>query len=89
MVGVPQAAEVKYVELGGLAVTRVQGAVPNDPENGDVVAVPPEITSLDPAPDPPGSTQVVVNTSCVPVPAVLALTAMYCPVYGDVSAYCR
>ena len=44
-----------------------------------VVAVPPEISSLDPVVEPPGSTQVVVNTNCVPAPAVLALIAMYCP----------
>jgi hypothetical protein len=51
-------------------VTTVAGAVPNVIP---VVAVPPEILSELPVPEPPGSTQVVVNTSCVPVPAVLAL----------------
>lgn len=82
----PQAALVRYVELGTNSVTTVAGAVPN-PENGDAVAVPPVITSLEPVPEPPGSTQVVVRTSCVPVPAVRAFREMYCPVYGAVSAY--
>ncbi len=62
---------VKNVELGGVTVTIVAGAVPKL-LNGELVAVPPVITSLLPAPDPPGSLQVVVNTNCVPDPAVFA-----------------
>jgi hypothetical protein len=50
---------VKYVVSGGKYVTSVAGAVPNE-ENGLVVSVPPDILSLDPVPEPPGSTQVVV-----------------------------
>ncbi len=41
--GVPQAAVVKYVALGGKYVTIVQGAVPGVAAVG---AVPPEIGSL-------------------------------------------
>jgi hypothetical protein len=61
------------VELGGKYVTSVVGAVaaPNDVAGLDK-PVPPEILSDDPAPEPPGSVQTVVNTNCVPVPAVLA-----------------
>ena len=62
-------------------MTKVVGAVaaPIDVA-GELTAVPPEISSLDPVPEPPGSVQVVVSTNCVPVPAVLALIWMYCPV---------
>ena len=59
-----------------------------DKEHPPVYSRPPVITSLEPVPEPPGSVQVVVNTNCVPVPAVLAFTAMNCPVYGAVSANC-
>ena len=69
--------------LGGKNVTRVHGAVPGVAPLG---LVPPEISSDDPAPDPPGSLQVVVSVSTVAL--LLALIAMYCPVYGLVSAYC-
>lgn len=78
MVGVPQDAVI-WVLLGGNSVTTVAGAVPNA-ENGELVAVPPVMTSEEPAPDPPGSFQVVVKINCVPVPAVLAATVMLCPV---------
>ena len=60
---------------GGLTVTNVVGAVPKL-ENGDVVAVPPLILSGEPGLPPPGSDQVVVNTNCVPDPAVRASTWM-------------
>jgi len=79
MVGVPQAAAVKYVLDGGISVTTVAGAVPKL-VNGDPVAVPPVISSVLPALPPPGSVHTVVNTNCVPVPAVLPLTKMFCPV---------
>jgi len=86
---VPQAALVRYVELGTNSVTTVAGAVPKL-VNGDAVAVPPVMMLVPPgAGSPPGSTQVVVNTSCVPVPAVLAFNEMNCPVYGAVSANWR
>ena len=79
MVGVPQLADSPEEVLGGNSVTSVVGAVPNV-LNGDAVAVPPDMTSLDPTAEPPGSVQVVVMTSCVPEPAVLAATLMNCPV---------
>jgi hypothetical protein len=78
MVGVPQLAD-KYVELGGIKVTTVAGAVPNAVK-GEDVAVPSLILSLDPGPDPPGSDHVVVIINCVPDAAVLAATVMLCPV---------
>ena len=57
----------------------VQGAVPGvAPE----AAVPPEIGS------PSLADQVVVMTSCVPDPAVLAWCWIKLAVYGDVSANC-
>ena len=69
------------MELGGKYVTRVVGAVAAPIEVAGLdTAVPPEMLSLDPAPDPPGSVHVVVKTNCVPVPAVLALICMNDPV---------
>ena len=69
-VGVPHES-VKLAVLGGITVTIFAGAVPKL-LNGELVAVPPEMLSADPAPDPPGSLQVDVNTNCVPDPAVFA-----------------
>jgi len=66
------------VLLGGINVTKVVGAVPVMVVDGDVVAVPPEILSLDPVAEPPGSTQVVVKVNIVEV--ALASIWMYCPV---------
>ena len=80
IVGVPQVS-LRKVELGGNSVTTVAGAVPKV-VNGELVAVPPEITSDDPIADPPGSFQVVVRINCVSEPAVLAATLMLWPVYG-------
>ena len=77
--GVPQLS-LKYVVDGGRNVTNVVGAVPVMVVLGDVVAVPPEIASVDPAPEPPGSFHSVSMINCVPDPAVLALTRMLCPV---------
>jgi len=65
----------KYVVLGGYTVTKVAGAVP---KVAPVVAVPPEMLSDDPAAEPPGSVQVVVNV--IAVPELVALRVMYCPV---------
>jgi len=56
-VGVPQELE-RFDVLGGKYVTTVAGAVPKLIPD---VAVPPVISSVLPAPDPPGSTHVVVN----------------------------
>lgn len=85
--GVPHVL-LKYVALGGKYVTKVVGAVPVIVVDGDEVAVPPEITSLDPAPEAPGSTQVVVRviTAGVELLSTLAAILMYWPVYGAVSA---
>ena len=76
MVGVPQLAD-RYVVDGGRNVTNVVGAVAAPIEvAGLVTAVPPEMLSEDPTPDPPGSVQVVVRISWVPEPAVLAFTSI-------------
>ena len=61
--GVPQAADVRYVELGGKYVTRVAGPVPNVAAAG---AVPPEKVS------PSALNHVVVRSSVVPAFPVLA-----------------
>jgi hypothetical protein len=74
IVGVPQLVSVRYVALGGKYVTNVVGAVAAPIEVAGLdTPVPPEMLSLDPVTDPPGSVQAVVSTSCVPDPAVLAL----------------
>ena len=53
-------------------MTKVVGAVPVIVVLGDVVAVPPEIWSVEPIPEPPGSDHTVV--SVITVGAVLLLT---------------
>jgi hypothetical protein len=69
------------VALGGKYVTNVVGAVAAPMlVAGLLTAVPPEISSLEPVPEPPGSVHVVVNTSCVPDPAVFAEICMNDPV---------
>jgi hypothetical protein len=61
------------VVLGGRYVTKVVGAVPVIVVLGDVVAVPPVIASVDPAPEPPGSDQTVVSVITVGVVLLLTL----------------
>jgi hypothetical protein len=68
-VGVPQLA-VRKVVLGGRYVTRVVGAVPVIVVDGLVVAVPPVILEVLPAPDVPSSTQVVTRVNTVVLVAV-------------------
>jgi hypothetical protein len=69
IVGVPQLAVRKLV-LGGIKVTKVVGAVPVIVVLGLVVAVPPEMFELGPAPEVPSSTQVVTKVNTVPDVAV-------------------
>jgi hypothetical protein len=65
IVGVPQEL-IKLVVSGGKYVTKVVGAVAAPIlVAGLVTPVPPEMLSLEPAPDPPGSTQVVLKVSTV------------------------
>ena len=77
---------VKYVVSGGKYVTKVAGAVPNE-LNGLVVSLPPEMASVEPVPEPPGSTQVVTSVITVGVETLSTwpVKLMYCPVYGDVA----
>jgi hypothetical protein len=63
-VGVPQVL-VRNEVLGGKYVTNVVGAVPVMLVAGELVAVPPVIASVAPAPEAPGSTQVVEYVSTV------------------------
>jgi hypothetical protein len=51
--------------LGGIALTKVVGAVPEIVEVGDAVSVPPEILELTPAPVDPSSDQVVTRVNTV------------------------
>jgi hypothetical protein len=68
-VGVPHEA-VRYVVLGGIKVHKVVGAVPVIVVLGLVVAVPPEMLAVVPAPLEPLSTQVVTKVNTVPEVAV-------------------
>jgi hypothetical protein len=86
IVGVPQAAEVKYVELGGRYVTNVVGAVPVIVVLGLEVAVPPEILADVPAPELPSLTQVVTKVSTV-LDVAVAVVRMYSPEYGAVALF--
>ena len=74
IVGVPQLAVRKLV-LGGIKVHKVVGAVPVIVVEGLVVATPPVILAVVPAPDEPLSTQVVTKVNTVPEVAV-AVTRM-------------
>ena len=86
--GVPQVL-LRNEVLGGKYVTSVVGAVPVMLVAGEPVAVPPLISSMEPAPEAPGSTQVVeyVITVGVELLSTDAFNWIYCPVYGEVSAY--
>lgn len=70
--GVPQVL-TKYVVLGGRYVTKVVGAVPVIVVLGDVVAVPPVMASVDPAPEPPGSVHTVLKVITVGVVLLFTL----------------
>jgi hypothetical protein len=72
--------------LGGIKVHKVVGAVPVIVVEGLVVAVPPEILELTPAPDDPSSTQVVTRVNTVPLVAV-AVTRINSGVYGAVTLF--
>ena len=63
-------------------MTRVVGAVPVIVVLGDVVAVPPEIASVDPAVDPPGSDHTVDSVITVGAELLFTLACnwIYCPV---------
>ena len=65
-------------------MTRVVGAVPVIVVLGLVVAVPPEISALVPAPELPSLTQVVTKVNTVELVAV-AVVRIYSPVYGAVA----
>ena len=64
-------------------MTKVVGAVPVIVVLGLVVAVPPEISAVVPAPDDPSLTQVVTKVNTV-VDVAVAVVRMYSPVYGAV-----
>lgn len=72
--------------LGKITFTNVVGAVPVTDVAGDVVAVPPEMLDVVPAPDEPSSTQVVTIVNTVELVAV-AVVRMYSGVYGDVALF--
>ena len=69
-------------------MTKVVGAVPVMVVEGDVVAVPPLMASVDPAPEPPGSDHTVESVITVGVVLLLTLACnrMNWLVYGGVSA---
>ena len=69
--------------LGGIKVHKVVGAVPVIVVDGLVVAVPPEMLAVLPAPEVPSSTQVVTRVSTVELVAV-AVTRINSGVYGAV-----
>ena len=70
MVGVPHAALVRKVELGGMNLTNTAGAVPKL-AYGLVVSVPPEISLLAPAVPRLPAVHVVTNVKVV-LPALTA-----------------
>jgi hypothetical protein len=74
------------VELGGIYVTSVVGAVPTIVVEGLAVPVPPEISAVVPAPDDPSLTQVVIKVNTVELVAV-AVVRMYSPEYGAVALF--
>ena len=73
----PQLAVVKYVDDGGKYVHSVVGAVPVIEVAGLVVAVPPVMLDVTPAPDDPSSTQVVVKVKIVLPASMAAVVLMY------------
>jgi hypothetical protein len=72
--------------LGGRYVTKVVGAVPVIVVDGLVVAVPPEMLAVVPAPDDPSLTQVVTKVNTVELVAV-AVVRMNSPLYGAVELF--
>ena len=81
--GVPQAALVRYVVLGGTYVTKVVGAVAAPIlVAGLATALPPEMLALVPAPELPSLTQVVTKVNTV-LDVAVAVVRMYSPEYGD------
>jgi hypothetical protein len=86
IVGVPQLAEVRYVELGGMYVTNVVGAVPVIVVLGLDVAVPPLMLAVVPGPDDPSLTQVVTKVNTV-LDVAVAVVRMYSPEYGEVALF--
>jgi len=73
-------------EDGGIYVTKVVGAVPVIVVEGLVVAVPPEISAVVPAPDDPSLTQVVTKVNTV-VDVAVAVVRIYSPEYGEVELF--
>jgi cytidylate kinase len=75
----------EQVALGSPLGLRVKAVL----DAGELVAEPPVILSAEPAPEAPGSTQVVeyVITVGVELLSTDAFNWIYCPVYGEVSAY--
>ena len=72
---------------GGRYVTKVVGAVPEIVVEGLLVAVPPEMSAVVPAPPPePSLTQVVTKVSTVELVAV-AVVLINSPVYGAVELF--
>ena len=71
---------------GGRYVTNVVGAVPVIVVDGLVVAVPPEILAVVPAPDDPSLTQVVTKVNTVELVAV-AVVRMNSPEYGEAELF--
>ena len=67
-------------------MTNVVGAVPVIVVEGLVVAVPPEMSAVVPAPDDPSLTQVVTKVNTV-VDVAVAVVRMYSPEYGLVALF--
>lgn len=63
-------------------MTKVVGAVPVIVVEGLVVAVPPEMSAVVPAPDVPSSTQVVIKVNTV-LDVAVAVVRINSGVYGD------
>jgi hypothetical protein len=82
--GVPH--ELVSVELGGIYVTKVVGAVPEIVVDGLAVAVPPVMLAVVPAPDDPSLTQVVTKVNTV-LEVAVAVVRMYSPEYGAVALF--
>lgn len=67
-------------------MTNVVGAVPVIVVDGLVVAVPPEILAVVPAPDDPSLTQVVTKVNTV-VDVAVAVVRINSPEYGEVELF--
>lgn len=67
-------------------MTNVVGAVPVIVVEGLVVAVPPEMSAVVPAPDDPSLTQVVTKVNTV-LEVAVAVVRMYSPEYGEVELF--